>query len=391
MASEITDNGFKRVRYPELRAEIAQNWNEAITGLSTDPRTVAGRIVSQQADLIDDLTGTLQMILKSFSPYDAQGAQLSRLAPLMNRRRLDAWFGTVILTVTADANGCRIPAGSLVSNPNNGEAKVKTTRDVVVPPNGSAKVPAETLTQNSVEMPAGSMTKIETQVYGWASVTNELAGSVGRPREIDGSLRMRMLSTSAATNGTTEGIYTAISSLDGVTYCVVLDNRKDETNALGMPPHSVLAIVEGGDPQEIGLMYGVRSTAGGVDLTEPKHIPDATFESVQVVNPANRQKETVSFIRPSNKEVKVKVVANTYDDFPLDGKDLIKSALIEFVNGWDMGKTLFASRLYTPINNAVNVDIDSVTIDNADRSEPLVYQRIHLTPENIELEITENV
>lgn len=380
--TEITDSGFNRDRYQDERESIASRWNFYLPGRRTDSQSVNGRIISIEAELVDNQNGQIGALLESFSPFTARGNLLSRLSPLMSKRRRDAVRSSVTLTVTAGVAGATIPAGSIVAQAS-GPAKFTTTVAVVVAPSGSASVPATATEDGAIEAAAGTLTKIDTPVSGWASVTNDDDASIGRARETDGQLRARMLATSSAPVGTPEGIATAISEVDGVTYQNVLENRTSTVNGIGMPPHSVFPIVDGGADQAIGDAL-LRSVAEGIDYTDDTDIPTGpNWVEVTAINPANQQPRQVWFARPTTLSGAVVVNISTDSDFPADGVARIKSAIVEFVASWPVGKTLFSSRLYTPINTVPGIDVNSVTINATDRLVPTAYQRIVLTNANI--------
>lgn len=380
--TEINDSGFERDRYQDERDSIATRWQTYLPGRRTDAQSVNGRIISIEAELVDNQSSQIGALLESFSPFTARGNLLSRLAPLMSKRRRESVLSSVTLTVTATAAGCTIPAGSIVAQ-TAGASKFITTAAVIVAPSDSTTVLAVATEQGSIEAASGTLTKIDTPVSGWASVTNDDDASIGRARETDGQLRARMLATSSAPVGTPEGIATAISEVDGVTYQAVLENRTNSVNAAGMPPHSVFPIVDGGADQAIGDAL-LRSVAEGIDYTDDTDIPTGpNWVEVTAINPANQQPRQVWFARPTPLSGAVVVNISTDSDFPADGVARIKSAIVEFVASWPVGKTLFSSRLYTPINTVPGIDVNSVTINATDRLVPTAYQRIVLTNANI--------
>ena len=380
--TQITDSGFVRDRFQDERDANADLWNEYLPNRRTDSQSVNGRIISIQTELTDNINGQIEAMLDAFSPFSARGNLLSRLAPLMAKRRRSAVMSSVTLTVTATAAGCTIPAGSIVGQAS-GPAQFVTTAEVVVAPSGTATVQAEATASGAIEAAAATLTRIVTPVAGWASVTNNDDAAVGRERESDSQLRFRMLATSSAPVGTPEGIATAISEVDGVTYQNVLENRTSVVNGIGMPPHSVFPIVDGGADQAIGDAL-LRSVAEGIDYTDDTDIPTGpNWVEVTAINPANQQPRQVWFARPTPLSGTVVVNISTDSDFPADGVARIKSAIVEFVASWPVGKTLFSSRLYTPINTVPGIDVNSVTINATDRLVPTAYQRIVLTNANI--------
>lgn len=387
MATTIDENGFHRDRYQDVREENAQRWNDSFPTLNTGTSTVSGRMVSIQSAMRDDLNAKAEYVLNSFSPFTAIGAQLSNLAPLMNKRRLPRIFSQVTLQFNADLNGANVPDGTIVSSSLDRTKKYATTQQLIIAPNGFGVVLAEAIEASNFKPAAGTITVMESGVYGVVSVTNPNAGTLGRARETDAQLRFRMLQTSSAASGTPEGIYTAISEVDGVTYAAVLENFTDATNAAGMPEHSIMPIVDGGDDTEVALAI-LATRAAGIDFTTSTDIPGATWESVSVINPANGQSVMVWFARPSNTKASIAINISTDSNFPTDGQQRIKDEVVNFVNQWPIGKLLYASRLYSPVNLVPGVDINSLTINGTDRIALTAYQRLNITDANITITVT---
>ena len=381
MATTIDENGFHRDRYQDVREENAQRWNESFPEMDTSMPRVAGRIISIQSAIRDDLNAKAEYISKAFSPFEAIGAQLSNLAPLMNKRRLPRIFSQVTLQFNADLNGATIPDGTIVSSSADRTKKYATTQELVVGANGSGMVLAEAIEAANFKPLAGTMTVMDSGVFGVASVTNPNEGSLGRQRETDAQLRFRMLRTSSSVSGTPDGIYTAISEVDGVTYTSVLENPTDVTVA-GMPPHSIMPVVDGGDDAEVAQAI-LASRAAGIQFTTSANIPSATWRSVTVVNPANGQPVQVWFARPANVGVSIAINVGPDANFPTDGVQRIKDEVVSFVNQWPIGTLLYTSRLYTPINLVPGIDINSVTINGGDRVPLSAYQRILISPADI--------
>lgn len=384
--TEINDSGFVRDRYQDERDSIAGRWQVYLPGRRTDVQSVNGRIISIEAELVDNQNGQIGALLESFSPFTARGNLLSRLAPLMSKRRREAVLSSVTLTVTAGPAGTDIPAGSIVSQVA-GPAKFITATQVIVAPSGTATVPAVATIAGSVEAASGTLTKIDTPVSGWLTVTNDDDASVGRERESDGQLRARMLSTSSAPVGTPEGIATAISEVDGVSYQFVLENRTSSVNGIGMPPHSVFPIVDGGADLAIGEAL-LRSVAAGIDYTDSTDIPTGpNWVSAVVTNPSNMQPVTVWFSRTTPVSAAIVVTIETQSGFPADGAARIKSEIVAFANQWPVGKTLFSSRLYSPANSVPGHEINSLTIGGTDRVGLDPYERILITDANVTVTI----
>ncbi|MGL5330834.1 MAG: baseplate J/gp47 family protein, partial [Peptostreptococcaceae bacterium] len=274
---------------------------------------------------------------------------------LMGKSRNKEARSTVTLTVTAGPNGCTIPYGSQASD---GKNRVETITDVTVGPNGSASVVAESVEYGDIEFASGTITKIETAIYGWIGVTNASAAQPGVSRETDTQLRFRMLKSQGRASASTLGLYTAISEIDGVTYAYCDDNKTDAVDK-NLQPHSYILIVDGGSDDEIAnamLRYG----PAGIGTRQPAITAIAT--TMTPYNPANRQQVPVYFYRPVDTALKVKVVIQADPKLPPDYAKQIQDALISYISSLEVGTKIIASRLYSPINTVSGFEINSVQV-----------------------------
>lgn len=386
MASTINDQGFEKQRYQELRQDIAADWAaDGLPDVTNNLQSVPGRIVSQTANLQERNDSFVQAVLDAFNPYAATGVQQDRLAPLMGKSRNQEARSTVQLTVTADSNGCTIPAGSQASD---GKNRVATIADVIVAPSGTATIGAEAVEFGPIEFAQNTITRIETAIYGWASVNNAVAAEPGVARETDTQLRFRMLKSQGRASASTLGIFTAISEIDGVTYTYCDDNKKDVVDK-SLQPHSYLLIVDGGDEDEIAnamLSYG----PAGIDTKQPLITAPATMKSPY--NPANRQPVPVYFYRTIEVALKVRVVIQEDPKLPPDYEKQIQDALIDYMSKLEAGSKVIASRLYTPINTVDGFEINSVQV--AKKADTLAnevvlhpFERPSLLAADIEIQV----
>lgn len=387
MASTIDENGFNRQRYQELRASIAADWAlDGLPDVTNNTQSVPGRLVSQTANLQERNDALVQAILDGLNPYAATGVQQDRLAPLMGKQRNQAAKTTVTLTVTADFNGATIPAGSQAGDNSN---KVETRSDVVVAPNGSATVFADALDFGPIEFLAGTITKIETPIFGWSSVTNLNDAEPGVDRESDTDLRNRMLRSSSRKSSSSVGIFTAVSDIDGVTYSRIEYNNDDVTDSLGLDPHSVFPIIDGGSDEDIGEVL-LEFVAGGIETNDA--IPGATITTVNVSNPANRQIVPIYFARPSSVSIEVQTTIKETTGLPPDYESQIKTSLIEYIEGIDVGVNIYDSDLYCPINGAGGLRVVSVTLNKtgdspSDNVALLPFERASLVEGDIDITV----
>lgn len=373
MVSTINDQGFNRQRYQELRKSIAQDFaSDGLPDVTNNLQSVPGRIVSQVASLQERNDAYVQAILDAMNPYAASGVQLDRLAPMMGKRRNPASRSSGMITVTAGADGVTIPAGSMVSD---GKNKVRTKSDAIVPPSGAIDIAAEAVEYGAIEFKPSTLTIIDTPIYGWVSVTNNSAFITGSERETDSQLRFRILKSQSIASASTLGIYTAVSEVDGVSYVYVDDNKTNQKNERGLAPHSVFVVVAGGDDDAIADAL-LRNVAAGIETQQS--IPGASITTKRPVNPANKQQVPISFCRPSDVAMKCTIRIQEDPKLPPDYEARIKSEVIKWFEGREIGQKIIASRLYSPVNNVEGFEINGIQVGK--KSPGSLHNEVALQP-----------
>jgi uncharacterized phage protein gp47/JayE len=225
---------------------------------------------------------------------------------------------------------------------NLGINKVRTVGEVVAVESGI------------IEQPANTIDTILTPMLGWDSVNNPVAATPGEDRETDEQLRLRFRNGKfdRATN-TLDAIYSALINLDNVSEVTIYENDTSVVDGNGVPAHSFLPIVSGGlstdianaiwDNKPIGILSYGNTT---VSISDVQGFP-----------------HDISFSRPGPVVIYISMNITTDVNFPPNGNDAIKSALIEyFTANFGTGDDVIYSRLYTPINSIPGHEVVSLTI-----------------------------
>lgn len=208
-------------------------------------------------------------------------------------------------------------------------------------------------TAGPLSQPIGTITQIQTSRLGWDSVTNPLAAVSGRLRETDEELRIRFRNTKFERAGNiVEAVYSALFSLDDVQQVYIDDNNTDVTNANGTPGHSFLVLVDGGTSVEIARAIWDNRGAG---------VASVGNTSVTITDKFNYERE-IRFSRPTPVNIHIQLALTTDQNFPEDGYDQIREAIINHVDGLSIGQDVLYSRLYTPINSIPGHQVDSMLI-----------------------------
>ena len=132
-----------------------------------------------------------------------------------------------------------------------------------------------------------------------------------------------------------------LQNVDGIMEAKVFENDTDDVDDYGLPPHSIEAVVYGGLDSDIAqIIY--KELGAGIQTTGQKVIEVIT---------ASVATKAIHFNRPHPVPVYVKVVGlSTSGDFPHDGVDQLRAAIVAYIGdnesgGVSIGETLYHQRL----------------------------------------------
>ena len=341
--TQLTSQGFTRTRLDE-RLTALQEAMRAIFGptLNLDPDTMDGQALGIYAESISNLDQLAEDVYHSFNPQSATGVALSRLVQLNGIRRIEGTYSTVVLRCVG-SEGTAILAGSLVKSTAT-NATFQTVADATIPASGQIDVEARSSVKGAILAPAGTLTKIDTPIYGWQTATNLLDATPGRDEETDEQLRLRRrASTSTPGQAIVDAIYGALTNIPSVLQARVYENDQDTVQPVtSLPPHSIYCIVEGGTDADILKTIWLKKTAG-----------TTTYGTTSgTVNDSMGNPHTLKFSRPTSVNVYVTVNLHTRPGWPTDGAQRIKDALTAWaVANQSIGEEVIQSRLFDPINS----------------------------------------
>ncbi|HHT0093254.1 TPA: baseplate J/gp47 family protein [Raoultella planticola] len=305
-----------------------------------EPDSKDGQMVALMALAIHDANNTAIAVYNSFSPTTGMGAGLSSNVKINGITRRAATNSTVDLLLTGTV-GTTITNGS-VRDTNSVVWNLPAT--VVIGTDGTVVATATCANSGAVAAVAGSVNGINTPTRGWASVTNPLAATVGVAAEKDAELRVRQSQSVALPSLTPfEAVDGAIANIKGVTRHKLYENDQDVSDANGLPPHSIAAIVEGGDATEIA------NTIRGV-----KDQGTTPYGSTVIIVPDKYgSPHPVGFSRPVDVSVFVKITISPLAGYTSQVGDEIKAAVAAYINSLAIGASVLLSRIYSPANLGV--------------------------------------
>ncbi len=189
-------------------------------------------------------------------------------------------------------------------------------------------VAAESVETGPVQGLANTITTIVNAISGWDRVENFVDAALGLDEETDAALRTRRENALAGLgNATVEAIRADLLLVTGVTQAFVFENDTGLTVG-SRPPHSVEAVVEGGDSNEVATAL-FNSKAGGI----------ATFgtETAESVTDSQGTVHSVLFSRPTPRDIWLEIDFTVDGTFPTDGLDQAETAILAFGNALNIG------------------------------------------------------
>lgn len=341
LSAKVTAEGISAPDYQTILSTLISYFQQIYgSDAYLEPDSKDGQMVALMALAIHDANNMAITVYNCFSPATGYGAALTSNVKINGISRKGATNSTVDLLLTGTA-GTTIINGS-VKDSNNVIWRLPAS--VVVGVDGTVMATAKCSVSGAVAALAGTITEINTPTRGWVSVTNPAAATVGSPAETDAELRIRQGQSVALPSITPfEGVDGAIANVAGVTRHKLYENDTGSTDSNGLPPHSISAIVDGGDVTEIAQT--IRGNKGQGTATYGKTsvtVPD-TYGNPHVIN----------FSRSTDVPIFVAITLKVFTGYTSQIGEQIKQAVADYINGLTIGDDVLLSRIYSPANLGV--------------------------------------
>lgn len=272
MTDSLTANGLQVSTNTELVEALVAAWKEIYgEDINVEQNSPDGQLINIFAQGQTDIRELLVQLYNSFDPDNASGRLLDERCAINNVFRRGGTFTTVDITIVTDRT---VTLQGLDENFNDVEATGYTIQDNA----GTQFILANTQTLTAgthsvlfraqdigrVETIIGTITTPVTVVLGVISVNNPTAPvNIGENEESDTELKIRRRqSVSIGSSGYLNGLLAYVLQLDGVTDAAIYENYSNQTDALGLPPHSIWLIVEGGSSAEIAQAIYLKKSYG---------------------------------------------------------------------------------------------------------------------------------
>lgn len=421
----VTSTGFIAKTIGDLQSDLRERFR-AVFGkeVNVDARARPGQLIDIFAEALGEAWQLAEAVAGAFDPNSASGVLLDNLAALTNTYRLAAAKSTVqilaigtagtILAIgrragvtgtstvfeTTAAGTITAGAGWVTATPYAEGAFVVAAGAIwrataagtsgVTAPTGTgpthndggvtwayqgpgtayALIDAESTETGRLQGFSGSVTTIATPVAGWDSVTNPLDAIPGRDLETDTELRLRRQQRIANVGSSPlDALVAKVVAVKGVSAVIGFENTTDVTvGTIG--PHGVELIVEGGaDATVADAILGAK--AGGV----------GTYgTTLQTRSTSNGDPIDIRFTRPTLQSIWVTVsILKNAAEYPLNGDDLVKAALVAYGDAQGLGRDVVASQLSAAIFKAVPGIIDITILRIGTAPSPVSNATIPLT------------
>lgn len=341
LSAKVTAQGISAPDYQTILSTVTDYFRQIYgSDAYLEPDSKDGQMVALVALAIHDANNTAISVYRSFSPTTAMSEALSSNVKINGIARKPAVNSTADVVLTGEA-GTAIIGGSVKDS--NGLVW-DLPNDVFIGVDGTVEVTAKCRTSGSIAAVANSITQIATPTRGWLSVTNPAPAAVGRDIERDAQLRTRQRQSVAIPALTPfEALDGAIASVTGVTRHKLYENDTGHTDSNGLPPHSIAAIVEGGDITTIAqTIRGVKGQ--GV----------STYGSTSVVVPDSYgNPHSIYFSRPIDVPIYVEISLHAFTGYTSLISEQIKDAVSNYINNLGIGDDVLLSRVYSPANLGV--------------------------------------
>jgi uncharacterized phage protein gp47/JayE len=321
----VTERGFHRPTYVELLDAIEYKARELFgSKANLTVRSPLGIFLRIFAWMLNILFSLMEDVYNSRFVDTAVGTSLYNLGKAIGLSLLPAQKASGYVEFTGAA-GTPIPVGFLVRTVAGLQYAVLAAGRI--DDTGKVTLPVQAVeTGADYNVAAETVKEITNPMDGVSACTNPAAIDGGRGRETDEEFRDRYYQSVDYAGGVNADAIAGeiMQNVDAVYSAICYENDTDETDALGLPPHSIEAIVYGGLDQDVASAI-YRRKAGGIQ----------TYGTTTIaVIAASGQSININFSRPTAVPVYVKVTnLETGSDFPLNGADLVKAAIIDYIGG----------------------------------------------------------
>lgn len=330
-----SQTGFSVSETSDIRDGVAQDWVTAFKeqgrpDLNTGPETPQGQVIDSQTAAIHQKDVELAFLAQQFNPQTASGRWQDALAKIYFISRKPAINSTCVCTLTG-INGTTVTAGALIRSSYD-QTLWSLSKDATIGSDGTTTATFTCQSEGAIQAGVATLTQIVTAIPGWDAVTNETTAEVGQLVESQAAFEARRY-RSVALNGrsTTTAVYARVAEVDSVIAAYVTDNKTNINKTIDgytLSPHSIYVAVIGGADDDIAKAI-YNSVSAGCDYNGNT--------TVNVTDPNTGGVEAVTFMRPTQLPLYVKVTLQDDGNLPEGYKAIVQQAV--YNNFYGLGTT----------------------------------------------------
>ena len=319
-------------------------WGSQVSYGDDDPLGQILRVVSGQ---IGDVYALQRQQYDAFDRDAAEGVALDNANGFAGVERDPATHSQGEVTLSGTA-GTLVPAGNRFRVGADGPM-VELDASAEIQAGGSVTADASAVEAGAVEINASAVDTIVDPVTGLDSVTNASAFVAGDPLEDDPTYRERgEASFSLSGSGTDFAIDARLEEDDDVTSAAVISNRSDSVDTYGHPSRSVAIYIwpSGLDSAAVAqLIWEQGAPPAGMRLVG---------DQVYYVTDPNGFKQEIRWYVATELEMHCNIgIASTNDDYPTNGDDLVKAAVVAWGNALGQGTWAASASLEAYVRSQV--------------------------------------
>lgn len=374
---QLSEDGQRLVFKPtsDILEKYQTVFQEVFPNISTQPSTPQGQLITA---LTEQDTNDINLISEMTNSFfqGGEGQWLDEWAWNMFRiTRKTSTPSSVVINVEG-SNGAVISSGFIVSD---GSLNYRYDGEYVIPQNGQGSITCICTEVTEKESVAGSVTNIVTPLQGVFRVTNPNNSTPAVLEESDSELYNRCIEFGTSySNASIEAIASNLMEVEGVTKVNSYDNfgttQVDFQGTL-FDAHSFGVCVLGGSNEDV---------AKAIQLNKPCGISMMGDVSVSLPNQNSRYasdpnyNKDYKFFRPTNVPLKFEVVVSLHNTSPQNFSDIVKEALIWYVNQCNIGGIVNLSEASCAILGYANGGFSISSIKFGKKSEATGLDSINL-------------
>lgn len=336
---QLADDGTRLVYKPtsDIQEKYEAVMKSVFPNISTSPSTPQGQIITALTEQDTNDLNLISEMANSFF-FGGEGQWLDDWAFMMFRLKRKVAIPSSVVVDVEGAGGAIISSGFTVSD---GTLSYVYSGEYVMPQNGEGQITCICTEVTEKESVVGSVVNIVTPLQGIYRVTNPSNSTPATLEESDSDFVNRCLKFGSTFRNTS--IYSVVSevmNVVGVSKVNAWDNTGATTQIFegtSFDAHSFGIVALGGSDEDV---------AKAIQTSKPPCTGMMGTSSVSLPSQAPRysQKQQYNkdykFFRPTNVPLKFEVVVRLHTNSPYNYTDIVKNALLWYVNQIDIGGSI---------------------------------------------------